>query len=190
MDGERVLKWQARADTREFALFMSLGCESLLSQTLVTSPRLWRVHLEHGFGLWCFRCQSSHVLQFTQKSCLHIIGRFNDKWLKESQDQRNGFKLKHETLQSPATPFLSFHSRPQTPVCLHTTSARCVTAAVVEKLCPLGQRVSSLPPYDGPFGHLCKSLAVQNAVKQHLLAHIMSFTFKINSYRYTVKLYH
>lgn len=39
MDGERVLKWQARADTRELALFMSLGCESALSQTLITSTR-------------------------------------------------------------------------------------------------------------------------------------------------------
>lgn len=40
MDGERVLKWQARADTRELALFMSLGCESALSQTLITSTRI------------------------------------------------------------------------------------------------------------------------------------------------------
>lgn len=40
IDGERVLKWQARADTRELVLFMSLGCESALSQTLITSARI------------------------------------------------------------------------------------------------------------------------------------------------------
>lgn len=52
IDGEGVLKWQAMADTRELALFTSLGCESALSQTLITSMRIKRFNLQHGFELW------------------------------------------------------------------------------------------------------------------------------------------
>lgn len=46
IDGERVLKCQARADARQLALFMSLGCESVLSQTLITSKSIQPFNLQ------------------------------------------------------------------------------------------------------------------------------------------------
>lgn len=54
MDGEKVLKWQSRAHTGDSALFMSLGCESALSQTPVTCTRIQLCNL-HSAALGCGR---------------------------------------------------------------------------------------------------------------------------------------
>lgn len=51
-----------------------------------------------------------------------------------------------------------------------------------------GQRVSSLLPCDGPFGHLCESPAGGHFQNAHTHAHTIKFTFKQNTSRSSLSL--
>lgn len=63
MDGGKVLKRQARADTGELALFMSLRCESALSQTLIAATRS-SFNLQHSLG--------AEAVERQCRYCLHL----------------------------------------------------------------------------------------------------------------------
>lgn len=101
MDGERVLKWQRRADTGDSPLFACLGCESARSQTLVTHAGFSNLQLSVGLG----RSLRSALQRFIQagQTALHIIGMFNDK----QSAARQIFELIYEAVGAATPPACS-----------------------------------------------------------------------------------
>lgn len=109
MDGERVLKWQARADTREFALFMSLGCESVLSQTLITESSALIYNTALGCGGAAMFTSESNL----REKALHVITMFNDKRGTVNHDRGHKFKLKYESVGALTPPAFTFSLSPK-----------------------------------------------------------------------------
>lgn len=152
------LQTAGRGGHRGAALFMSLVCESVLSQTR-------QFNLQHSVAALCGqrrRAEASQA-QFASNPLSVLSLRLmtnGQQWSLTAET--NKVKYGCERPPQHPLPMVSF------PVILWTTSGRCVTAAVLEKLCSRAKRSRLSCPVMGHLGTYVKAQLLDDTNNTHV----------------------